>query len=56
MAGIVQALLDGLFTQTGRWPLSLFGLKPNVFAETYLGLLVWILVILLSLVLFASLV
>jgi len=41
---------------TGRWVLSLFGLKSNAFAETFLGLLIWILVICLAIALFAALV
>jgi hypothetical protein len=56
VAGLLQALLEGLMTVTGRWVLSLFGLKSNVFAETLLGLLIWILVMCLSIALFAALV
>ena len=41
-------------TVTGRWVLSLFGLKSNVFAETFLGLLVWMLAICVSIALFRS--
>ena len=56
IAGLLQALLEGLLTVSGRRVLSLFGLKSNVFAETFLGLLVWLLVICLSIALFAALV
>jgi hypothetical protein len=56
VAGLLQALLEGFMTVTGRWVLSLFGLKSNVFAETFLGLLIWMLVICLSIALFAALV
>jgi hypothetical protein len=56
VAAVAPALLEGFLTHTGRWLPSLVGLKLNVFAETLLGLLVWILVILLSLALFALLV
>jgi hypothetical protein len=56
IAGFVQALLEGLMAVTGRWALSLFGLQSNVFAETFLGLLLWMLLICLSIALFAALV
>jgi hypothetical protein len=55
IAGLLQALLEGLMTVTGRWVLSLLGLKSNAFAETFLGLLIWILAICLSIALFAAL-
>lgn len=54
--GLLQALLEGLLTLTGRWVLSRFGLKSNLFAETLLGVLVWLVVILLSIALFTALV
>lgn len=53
---LIQALLEGVSTQTGRWVLSLGGWKSNAFAETLLGLLVWILAIVVAIALFASLV
>ncbi len=56
VAGLLQALLEGLLTITGRWVLSLFGLKSNTLAETLLGLLIWMLLICLSIALFAALV
>jgi len=56
IAGLLQALLEGFMTVTGRWVLSLFGLKSNVFAETLLGLLVWMLAICVAIALFAALV
>jgi len=56
IAGLLQVLLEGFMTATGRWVLSLFGLKSNVFAETFLGLLIWMLVICLGIALFAALV
>ena len=56
IAGLLQALLEGFMMVTGRWVLSLFGLKSNAFAETFLGLLIWILVICLAIALFAALV
>jgi len=56
IAGLLQALLEGYMTVTGRWVLSLFGLKSNVFAETFLGLLVWMLAICVAIALFAALV
>ena len=43
-------------TITGRWVLSLFGLKSNAFAETFLGLLIWMLAICVAIALFAALV
>lgn len=64
MADIIFALiglfLEGLtfdgFTGTGRWVLSLGGWKSNVFGETVLGIMVWILGIVLFVALFAALV
>jgi hypothetical protein len=56
VAGLLQGLLEGFMTVTGRWVLALLGLKSNVFAETLLGLLIWMLVICLSIALFAALV
>jgi len=56
IAGLLQALLEGFMTVTGRWVLSLFGLKSNVFAETLLGLLLWMLAICVAIALFAALV
>jgi hypothetical protein len=53
---LLQALLEGLFTVSGRWVLSLGGWTSNVFAETLLGFLVWMLAIVLFVALFASLV
>ena len=56
LLAILEALLDGLFTVSGRWVLSLGGWTSNVFAETLLGFLVWTLAIVLFIALFASLV
>ena len=56
IAGLLQALLEGFMTVTGRWVLSLFGLKSNAFAETFLGLLIWMLAICVAIALFAALV
>ena len=56
IARLLQALLEGFMTVTGRWVLSLCGLKSNVFAETFLGLLVWMLAICVAIALFAALV
>ena len=56
IAGLLQALLEGFVTVTGRWVLSLFGLKSNVFTQTLLGLLVWMLAICVAIALFAALV
>lgn len=56
IAGLLQALLEGFMTVTGRWVLSLLGLKSNVFAETFPGLLVWMLATCVSIALFAALV
>ena len=56
IAGLLQALLEGFMTVTGRGVLSLFGLKSNVFAETLLGLLVRMLAICVAIALFAALV
>lgn len=56
LLGVLEALLDGLFTVSGRWVLSLGGWKSNVFAETFLGFLVWALAICLFLAVFAALV
>ena len=56
MADIVAGLLQGFMTITGRWVLSLFGLKSNAFAETFLGLLIWMLAICAAIALFAALV
>ena len=46
---------DG-FTVSGRWVLSLGGWKSNVFGETLLGIMVWILGIVLFIALFTALI
>jgi len=56
LLAFAEALLDGFFTTSGRWVLSLGGWKSNVFGETLLGFLVWILAICLFVALFASVV
>jgi hypothetical protein len=56
LLAVAEALLDGFFTVSGRWVLSLGGWKSNVLAETFLGFLVWMLAICLFLAVFAALV
>jgi hypothetical protein len=56
LIALAEVLLEGYLTRTGRRVLSLVDLKTNVLAETFLGLLIWILVICLALALFAALV
>ena len=56
LLAFAEALLDGFFTTSGRWVLSLGGWKSNAFGETLLGIMVWILGIVLFIALFAALV
>ena len=56
LIGILQALIEGFFTVSGRWVLSLGGWRSNLIAETLLGFLVWMLAIVLFVALFAALV
>lgn len=56
LVAVIEVLLEGGFTASGRYVLSLGGWKSNVFAETFLGLLVWALAACLFLALFAALV
>lgn len=42
VGALVRVLFDYLLMKTGRWALAICGIRSNIFVETFVGILTWV--------------